>query len=218
MAKKKKKPNYDYDVMSALHGIISEDSHAFINMANVHTLDNLAPLWIKNMKENHKNRMWKKHGSFIRSCTGLGVDKAIIGVGAGPSFNKNAHVLKFIHDNDAVKNWEDRDFIIFASNHQFKPMLKMGIIPDFVYLVDASDMPSVYKQLCVDIPKSGDGAILITPFHVAPRIVKDWSKQGRRILFFLANGQKLQDAFQKIVGKSPTNHSMICGGNILNTM
>ena len=216
MAKKKKNKDYGYDTLSALHGIIHRDSHKFLDFSNTRTLDNLAPIWIKQMKENHKNRMWKKHGSFIRACTGLGVNKACIGVGAGPSFNKNASVLKFIHDKDAVKNWAERDFIIFASNHQFKPLLKMGIIPDFVYMVDASDV--VYRQMCEDVPAEGKNTVMIAPFHASPRVLKEWTRQGREILFFLSHGKIMREAFRNIVRKSPTPHVIVAGGNVLNTM
>jgi hypothetical protein len=41
---------------------------------------------------------------------------------------------------DGVKSWFDRNFIILASNHQLKPLLNMGIIPDFVMVADASDV------------------------------------------------------------------------------
>uniref|UniRef100_A0A6H1ZFK0 6-hydroxymethylpterin diphosphokinase MptE-like domain-containing protein n=1 Tax=viral metagenome TaxID=1070528 RepID=A0A6H1ZFK0_9ZZZZ len=215
MAKKKAK-DYGYDTLSALHGIIHRDSHKFLDFSNTRTLDNLAPVWIKNMGKNQKNRMWKKHGSFVRACHTLGRDKAIIAVGSGPSLNKNSDVLKFIHDNDSVRNWEDRNFIIFSSNHQFKPLLKMGVIPDFVYLVDASDV--VYKQLCEDIPENGKSCILVAPYHADPKVLKEWTRQGRGVLFFLSHGSRMKEAFRKTVKKNPTPHTIVAGGNVLNTM
>ena len=210
--------DYGYGTLSAIHGVIDKNSHTFLDRSNQQTLENLSPMWIKHMEKNQKRRMWKKHGSFVKSCAGLGVDKAIIGIGGGPSFSKNAATLKFIYDGDSKKDWPDRNFIFFAANHQYKPLLKMGIIPDFVFLVDGADLDSVNKQLCIDIPERLSGSVLITPFHASPKIVKDWTKQGRSIRFFLSNAKQIRDAFRRIVKKSPTEHAMICGGNVLNTM
>ena len=211
-----KNKDYGYATLSALHGIINIDSHKFLDFSNKQTLDNLAPEWIKNMERNYKNKLWKRYGSFIQPCSGLGKDKAIIGVGAGASFNKNSMVLKYIHDKDAVKNWIDRNFIIFASNHQFKPLLKLGIIPDFVYLVDASEV--VYRQLCEDIPESGKSCVMIAPFHASPKVLKAWTDQGRDVFFFISHAQKMKNAFKDITKKEPDEFSLVAGGNVLNTM
>ena len=70
----------------------------------------------------------------------MGFNKALIGVGAGQSFNKNKDILKKLTDWDGIKSWQDRNFVIMAANHQFKPLLKMGIIPVFVVVADASDV------------------------------------------------------------------------------
>ena len=210
--------DYSWDDLTPLHGIIHKDSHKFLKFSNDTTVDHLLPMWKKNIDDNHKNGMWKIHGSLITACSMLGKNKAIIGVGAGRSFKNNADTLKFIHDNDAVKNWEDRDFIIFASNHQFKPLLKMGIIPDFVYLVDASGMPSVHKQLCEGIPREGKDVVLIAPFNVSPNIATPWTKQGRKMLFFVSNQKELLAHACDVIGEDLKDHAIVCGGNVLNTM
>ena len=210
--------DYGYNDLTPLHGIIHRDSHKFLKFSNDKTVNHLLPMWKKNMDENHKNGLWKSQGSVVTSCHMLGKDKACIGVGAGKSFKKNAETLKFIHDNDAVKDWENRDFIIFASNHQFKPLLKMGIIPDFVFLVDASGMPSVQKQLCEDIPKEGKDVVLISPFHVGSNIAKMWTDQGRKMLFFFSNNEQLLEYANETMGEDFKPHSQVAGGNVLNTM
>ena len=210
--------DYGYGILSALHGIIDKKSHKFLDLSNQQTIDILGDMWIDHMEQNQKRRMWKKHTPLVRACAGAGAGKAIIGIGGGPSFNKNASTLKFIYDKDTRKGWDDRDFIFFASNHQFKPLLKMGIFPDFVFLVDGADLDSVHKQLCVDVDGRSKGTLLVAPYHVSPKIAKSWTDQGRGILFFVSNAQVMRDEFRRIVKKSPSEHAMICGGNVMNTM
>lgn len=205
---------FGYETLSALHGIINEESHKFMNSSNKSTLNELGKLWTNNMTKNHENGMWKKHGSFQASCSGLAVNKAVITVGAGRSFNRNKGVLKYIHDHDG-RTWEEKNFVIIASNHQYKPLLEMGIIPDFVMLVDASGV--VYRQLCEDIPREGNGSILIAPFHADPKVIKAWSKQGRMLKFFVASSKEIKDCFGKLTDEDPEAHSISSGGNVVNT-
>jgi len=167
--------------------------------------------WQDNIKRNVK--LWKKHKP-LNSCIGIGRNKATIGVGAGQSFKKNCDVLKRIMNEDGVKDWEDRNFYIISSNHQYKPLLEMGIIPDFVILVDAAD--TVYPQLCEDIPPEGQNTILITGLHCSPKILGGWSKQGREILFYASAAPGLIEVFREAVKKNPYHHKMELGGNTLN--
>jgi hypothetical protein len=212
--KDKKEEDYGFSTMSAVHGIIDEKSHKFISLSNERTWEVLSPLWIKNMEKNLP--LWKKYGGIGKSCWGIGVNKAIIAIGAGQSFNKNKDVLKFIHDHDGVKDWLDRDFIFMACNHQYKPLLKMGIIPDFVVLVDASDV--VYNQLCVDVPDIGISTALIAPFHGSPKVINEWIKQGKEISFFSTATKAMLAEVEKIIGEDPLPHSVNSGGNVLNTI
>jgi len=197
-------------------GVISRLSWDHQTATSKKTKEYLAKLWSKNIEQNVKNNLWKKHGSVRKDCIDLGRNKAIVGVGAGRSFNKNKHVLKKVNDLDGIKSWKDRDFIIVASNHMFKPLLKMGIIPDFVILVDASDV--VMKQLNEDIPESGRNSILLTGLHCSPKVLKEWSNQGREIRFYLPMNVGLEEPFKKLTGKEPKHHLILQGGNVLNTL
>ena len=208
MDKSKTKP---YEEQEHLHGIIGKSSYDYVTGISKSTRDLLGLLWGKNVKANHK--LWKKHKP-LNSCIGIGRNKATIGVGAGGSFNKNCDGLKEIVDKDGVKEWPHRDFIIIASNHQFKPLLKMGIIPDFVMLVDASDV--TYRQLNEDIPPEGQNTVLITGLHCSPKVLGEWSKQKREILFYASSEPKLCDVFQKEIRKNPYHHKLELGGNTLN--
>jgi len=205
-----------YATLSAIHGIIDERSHSFLGMSNKHTLEKLGEKWTANMRKNHENKMWKKHGSLFDACAGMSSNKAFIGVGAGPSLKKNIGVLKYIHDTDGTKPWHLRNFLICVSNHHFKPLLEMGIVPDFVTLVDASDV--VYNQLCVNIPHHGQSTTLIAPFHASPRVLKKWAKQGRAIKFFTASAESMRTPFKEITGIDAERHFLHSGGNVLNTM
>jgi len=195
---------------------ILKDSWDFIGHSNKGTVQTLNPLWMKNIGQNVKNKLWRKCGSVRKDCIGLGKNKAVIGIGAGQSFNKNKHILKNIMALDARKDWEARDFIVIASNHQFKPLLEMGIIPDFVILVDGSDV--VYNQLLKDIPEEGQNTILLAGLHCSPNILREWTRQGRELRFFLTTTKEVREEFRKITGKNPTAHVVLQGGNVLNTM
>jgi hypothetical protein len=143
----------------------------------------LKDLWCENIRENVKSRLWKKHRGVARDCIGMGFNKAVVAVGAGQSFNKNRHILKKLTDLDGIRDWEDRNFIIIASNHQYKPLLRMGIIPDFVIAVDGSDV--IYDQLCTDIPEIGRHTVFLAGLQCSNKVLKEWDKQGREIRFFL---------------------------------
>ncbi len=203
-----------YEATPALHGIISKEAHNFINLTNAHTVDGLQKEWCSQQKENFG--LWEKYGPVQGDCVGLCYNKAVIGVGAGQSFNKNKQVLRSIAQRDGIRDWKDRAFVICASNHQYKPLLKMGIIPDFVFLVDASK--ATYNQLCVDIPHSGQNTTLIVPTHVNPKVVNEWEKQGRAMRFYVTSAEPVKAAFNRKTGLDPEKYKVTNGGNILNTI
>jgi hypothetical protein len=175
----------------------------------------LKELWIENIKENVKSRLWKKHRGIAKDCIGMGLNKALIAVGAGQSFNKNRHILKQVSDIDGVRDWDDRNFIIVASNHQYKPLLRMGIIPDFVIAVDGSDV--IYDQLCTDIPERGRNTVFLAGIQCSNKVLKEWDKQGRTIRFFIPSTEGLGPVFEKATGKKAQPHKIITGGNVVNT-
>jgi len=197
-------------------GVITPDSWNYIDASNKNTNKGLADLWRVNTRRNIENNLWRKHGSLKRDCLNLGKNKSVIGVGAGPSFKKNQHVLERIAATDGRKSWEDRDFMIIASNHQFKPLLKMGILPDFVMLADASE--DVLPQLTEDIPREGRNVTLISTLAASPRVLKRWSRQGREIRFYIPGSESSVDEFRKVAKQDPEPHTMLVGGNVLNCM
>ena len=200
-----------YEKRTELHGVISKDNFDFIKTVNEMTVGHLGDEWTKNVIKN--KRAWRKHQR-LRSLLGIGRNKAVIGIGAGQSFNKNKDVLKRFVNSDGVKPWPERDFITIAANHQFKPLLEMGVIPDFVLLVDCSDV--VMDQLTEDIPKEAGGVQLITGVHANPRVIKEWDRQGRGIVFYTTPAPDIRDAVAKHLKRGKKRHEIELGGNVLN--
>ncbi len=220
MAKKKKKKEHrqtiglkppSWDSQSHLHGLVHEHDYNTITAINKNTVILLGDEWENNIKENLD--LWKKHIA-LNKALGLGKNKCTIGVGSGQSLNKNIDVLKHYINKDGVKPWDDRDFLVIAANHQLKPLLEINVIPDFVLLVDASDV--VYEQLCRDIPEKAKHVQLIAGLHSSPKVLHEWDKQGRGLVFFLNPAPRCKDAFQKYTKKNPVLHSIDLGGNVLN--
>jgi hypothetical protein len=197
----------EYKEIDSIQGVIDKNSHDFLFDSNKYTVGAFLKEWIDNIRENHKNKMWKKHGSF-RKYLGIGKNKAVIGIGSGPSLKKNISVLERLYK-------EHRDEFIFCSpNHQYKPLLKRGIVPDFVFLTDSAD--TLYPQLCEGVPKND--CVLLVPYHVSPKILKAWSSQKRKIGFFVLGEKKLNKAFAKITGKNPEKFLIPGSGNVFNTI
>lgn len=200
-----------YENRTELHGVISKTNYEFVESVNTVTIAHLGEEWAKNIKKNKK--YWRKHQK-LRNLLGLGRNKAVIGIGAGISFQKNKDVLKRVVNADGVKSWPNREFITIVSNHQFKPLLKMGIVPDFVLLVDASDV--VMDQLTKDIPKEAHNTQLITGVHAHPKVIGEWDKQGRGIVFYATKSDVIRDAVKKHIVRGYKEHEIELGGNVLN--
>lgn len=201
------------DKHPGLKGVISENSWNFIGKSDKLTRSHLLKSWKQNIRKNIDSKRYRRHGSLSRDCLGFGKNKCIVAIGAGPSLNKNKHILKQIHDIDGLKHPDERDFIFIASNHMFKPLLLEGIIPDFVMIADASDV--IMGQLTEDIPESGRNCILIAGLHCSPKVLKKWEKQGRDIRFYLT--ASLDEEYEKLTQKNPINVNMAQGGNVINS-
>jgi hypothetical protein len=200
----------------AFDGVISQKAWEHIGNANLKTTDWLKQVWGGNIKKNIKSGLWKRHGSLRDGCLGIAKNKALIGVGAGQSFNKNKDVLQTIVNADGIKDWEDRDFVIAASNHMYKPLLKMGIIPDFVSLVDGSDV--VMNQLTEDVPQEGQNTILLVGLHCSPKVLNKWTEQGREMRFYMPATEGLSAIFNDLTKENAEDYEVLQGGNVLNTL
>lgn len=174
----------------------------------------LSEMWHNNIRANINSGLFKEHGTLRESCQGSGFNKALIAIGAGPSYNKNKDVLKDLSDLNLQYNLDEQPFIFVASNHQFKTCVNDGIYPHFVILIDGSD--AVYDQLCKDIPKHGHHTILITGLHCNNKVLTDWSKQGRLITFYLGTEEEQAELFTELTDRDPKYAQCEHGGNCLN--
>lgn len=194
--------------------IVSPAMADFMFENNKFTVSKLNKTWVDNLNKNMK--LYKKHGSVFDGIGGFGTNKAVIGVGAGPSFHNNKDVLKKIYQDNLLFSIDNQPFIIIATNKMFKPLVKMGIYPHFVVLVDAGE--ALYDQLCTDIPIIARQSILIAGLHTSNKILKKWDKNGGKILFYLIGSGEEKKIFKRKTLKDPDRHHIQQGGNILNTI
>ena len=187
----------------------------FVQKSNEHTIAKLSETWERNTRRNLK-KYFKRYGLLVDNCRGFGLDKATIMIGAGPSLKNNWEVLKKINGWNFQFEFPQQTFLFMVSNHQFKPCLEAGITPHFVVLVDASDSESIYNQLCVDIPEEAKPVILFCAIHVNPKIVRDWTMQGREVQFYVPGDEENLKLVKDITGKDLSKRSMVQGGNVSN--
>jgi hypothetical protein len=172
-------------------------------------------LWKNNLRMNCRS-LFKKHGPITKDCIGIGTNKAVIGIGAGASFNKNKDLLKEIYAASITRPFEEQPFLFVSSNHQYKPLLDMGIAPHFVVLLDGTDV--VYDQLCKNIPRHGRGTTLLAPLRIHHKVAHEWDRQGRSIRWYMGDNEWMMAEFEKTMGYDPKQHKMIIGhgGNVMN--
>ena len=211
------KERYTYDEMiehnPMLEKVVSRRVWAYVEGCGRFTSERMADKWDKNFKKNLKH-IYPKYGSVAGQFMGFAKDKAVIMVGAGPSFNRNKDDLKKVYDFNLQFKLKDQPFVIIASNHQFKPLLEMGIFPHFVMLGDGGG--HVYDQLCTDIPPLGQNAVLITTMYADHKIIKAWTRQGRGCCFYIPTGEKYIKLFEEKTGEESFPVSLGQGGNIAN--
>jgi hypothetical protein len=194
--------------------IISPEMAAAVFASSEGTVKNLIPLWKENTRKNLG--LYKKHGSLRSAFHGFCSNKAIIAVGAGPSFNKNKEVLKEIYKINLQYPLDKQPFFIVSSNKQLKPLLDLGIFPHATILIDAGD--ALYPQLCNDMPSWARQSILITGMHTSHKILKKWDKHGGLISFFLIGDDDQKKWFEKETGDEADYVWISQGGNVMNTL
>jgi hypothetical protein len=197
-----------------LEKVVTKTSWDYLDGSNKGTVNLFIDGWSANIRKNKK--YFRRHGSIAKDLIGIGKNRAVIAVGAGASFNKNAEFLRRTIELDTTRRWEDRHYVVVACNHQFKPLLELGIIPDFVMSVDYSDV--IYDQLNTDIPEHGQHTILLTGPHTSPKVIKEWDRQGRDIRFYLSSSDGIKEAFEESMGRSAEPHMFHTGGNVLNSI
>lgn len=178
---------------------------------NEETVKSLTGDWNDNTRRNVR-RYYDKYGLLVDNCYDFGTNKATIMIGAGASLKRNLEYLKKVCLFNARFEFKDQPFLFMCSNHQFKPCVDVGIIPHIVVLVDAAE--SLYDQLCKKIPQRAKNTILFCGFHVHPKILEGWSKQGRMIQFYIPTGEQ-GDVIEEC-GVDVTDRRIPQGGNVTN--
>lgn len=202
------------DANPLVKNMISAEMADKIFSNNKFTVNKLSPVWKSNLEKNLK--LYKKHGSFLESFQRYGQGKAVIAVGAGPSFNKNKHILKKVYDLNCQFPVEKQPFIIFASNKMFKPLLEMGIFPHFTLLIDSGEV--LYDQLCKKVPTWAAKSILVTGLHTSHKINAKWDRRGGEICYYLIGEDEEKDFFKDKTGEDAEPIHIDQGGSVLNTM
>ena len=194
--------------------IISPEMGEAVFSSNEVTVKSQGATWRENARRNMP--LYQKHGSLFSAFNGFGINKAVIAIGAGPSFNRNKEVLKQIYDINLKFPLAQQPFMFIASNKQFKPLLNMGIFPHATILIDAGD--ALYPQLCDDIPSWAGQSILITGMHTSHKILKQWDKHGGLISFFIIGNDDEKKWFEEETGDDAESVHISQGGNVMNTL
>lgn len=202
------------EINENLDKIISKTLWEFTEKSDDFTSKYFKNMWRRNIRRNLKKH-FDKQGP-VSDLKGFGENKAVVGIGAGPSINKNIDVLKALSLEDGTKPLYEQDFVLIATNHQFKPCLKKGIVPHFVIISDAGKQ--LINQLCTDIPENGQHTILLASLHCNRHIINEWANQGRRIKFFLGNSDDLKELFEKETKEPIETVGVVQGGNVMNSM
>ena len=192
--------------------LISQNVWDGIHAVNTKTTTGLDGMWNENLESNLSASYFEKHMR-ANELQGLGTNKAVIGVGAGPSLKKNEAVLKELSNMCITQDLDAQPFIIITSNHMYKPLLEKGIYPHFVMLIDGGD--AVYDQMCKDVPKN-DKTILLAPLQIHPRIAEAWHRQGRDIVWCNSLDDDKKEIYRKHTGDDPGKVGLEFGGNVLN--
>lgn len=198
-----------------LEQVVPEQMWNYVTGCDRFTRDAYEMTWDRNTKKNLK-RLYKKHRGLPHAFLGFCKDKALIGVGAGPSLRNNIHHLEDVYRFNAQFRLNEQPFVIAVCNHQFKPLLKRGIFPHFVFLTDGGD--HIYDQLCTDIPELGQATILVASIYADHKTLRDWDSQGRMICFTMPSGEIHRKLFEKYIKEDPEPLTVGSGGNVLNNM
>lgn len=199
--------------------VIDEKIFDFSGRVNDQTVDVLGEMWRRHFKKNLSLFYKKKHHVLLHDdCSRFGVNKAVIGIGAGPSFNRNKDYLRKLCLWNATFPFEEQPFLFIASNHQFKPCVNEGIIPHFVALADASESDAIMGQLCDGIADRAHHTILLCSLNANPRLLKEWDRQKKLIRFYIPPGSWNKQTFEERTGDTAENKQLMQGGNVMNVM
>lgn len=111
---------------------------------NFNTFSYYKSIWIRSTFSNFKNIL---HSYKMFDFKDMFKNKPIIVVGAGPSLNKNVHLLKELKGNICIIS-------VFSAT---KVLQKVGIVPDFIATIDSlqygmtdfeTNIPLIFQKYC----------------------------------------------------------------------
>ncbi len=193
-----------------LKSVIPEPFYNYMSLCGEKTAEKLADIWKKNTEKNI-DRFFDKHGVMGEQFLGFAKNKAVIVVGAGPSFNKNKDVLKKLYEFNIKFDMVDQPFVIIASNHMLKPLLDMGIFPHFTIVLDGGNhFRDQFLNLNTDMK-----CVMLANIYTDHKLLKRWDRDGHAISFFM--GESGRDFYKEKTGRNPENICTFTGGNVMNT-
>jgi hypothetical protein len=196
------------DYEKEINSLIPEVFLNYMTECGDHTADKLGGLWEKNAKKNI-DKFLNKHGTVGVEFRGFAENKAVIIVGAGPSFKKNKDVLKKLYEFNVGFDIEEQPFVIIASNHMLKPLLDMGIFPHFTIVLDSGNhFRDQFLNLNTDLK-----CVMLANITADHKMLKRWDRDGHRISFFMSES----DASRYKIEEQAEHMTTYVGGNVMNT-
>ena len=154
-------------------------------------------IWPRNLKANVKKvGDLDKYG--VGYLEGTNVGKTAYLVGAGPSLKYNVNEIP-------------KDGKIFTSGHSVKYLLKNGVKPDYVGIVDAYDRQA---EWC-DIGDESKDITLLMDINCTPKMFKVWKGP---IVFFRTVANSKSGLSEELWKISDMSHMVGCGGNVMSAM
>ena len=150
-------------------------------------------LWLRNFKAN-RNRIQSSPSVQALKNRFRGMPTVL--VGAGPSLDKTIHCLTHVKGKA----------VLIASDAALKPMLKQGIVPNFVMTLDPQE--DIAKFL-TGVPHCG--VILVAPTIIHPRILDLWKG---KVVFYNKFAPDIP-ALVQIQKESPKVGILTPGGSVL---
>jgi hypothetical protein len=195
-----------------LQSVFPESLYNYMGLSGEKTGEIKGDMWKKNTDRNY-DRLFKDCGAVGEQLLGLAKNKAVIMVGGGPSFNKNKKLLKTVYDFNITFPLDQQPFVIMASNHMLKPLLKMGIFPHLTVILDGGNhFRDQFLNLDTDF-KCVFIANMATDHKVLKRLVRD----GHKVSFFISDSNENRNIYSEKTGKDPENICTFTGGNVMNT-
>lgn len=128
--------------------------------------------------QSHFGKIWQRNicinlstfngNPSIEDCNG----KTAAVIAAGPSLDLSISELK--EKRDSLK--------IFSTDTAYGPLLKNGIIPDFVVSIDAQHISRTHFTICPENPAS-NGTVFVFDLGANPDAVRHVSSKGYKIFF-----------------------------------